>query len=94
MERIDVYFGAVVGPAFRIYDGGEVGVFAGLGPDISCTVHLNGFGNDSFDSTETLLGIGLGGALETRLRMHKDFSFTGGILMRYDFSGPYIGIGF
>jgi hypothetical protein len=104
LESLDMYFGSVFGPAFRIYNGGEVDVLAGIGPDISCMVHLREVEDDKFKSTETFLGIGLGGSLEARLKLYKSIAFTGGMLMKYNFApysedrtfiaAPYIGIGF
>jgi hypothetical protein len=104
LERMDMYFGAAFGPAFRIYDGSEVDILAGIGPDISCMVHLREFENDNFNSIKTFLGIGLGGSLEARLKLYKNIGFTGGMLMKYNFApypedrtfivAPYIGIGF
>jgi hypothetical protein len=104
LEDMDMYFGAVFGPAFRIHGGSEVDIFAGIGPDISCMVHLREFENDDWKSTETFLGLGLGGSLEARLKLYKRIAFTGGMLMKYNFApypedrtfiaGPYIGLGF
>jgi hypothetical protein len=105
MESMDMYFGAVFGPAFRIYSGGSVDVLAGLGPDISCIVFLDDSKDGTFESTETFLGLGLGGSIEARMKLYKTITFTGGLLMKYNFVpysedkvffliGPYIGIGF
>jgi hypothetical protein len=53
---------------------------------------------------ETTLGIGLGGTLETRMKIYKNIALTGGFLVKYNFApyqadgffiaGPYLGIGF
>jgi hypothetical protein len=104
MENMDIYFGAAIGPAFRIYGGGSVDVLAGIGPDIACVVRQDDYKNDKFESTETFLGLGLGGSLEARLKLYKTIALTGGILMKYNFVpyaedraffiAPYIGIGF
>jgi hypothetical protein len=93
-NRMDMYFGTVLGPAFRIYSGSEVDIFAGLGPDISFMLRLDDFEDGSFESTETFLGLDLGGCFEARLKLNNDIAFTGGILMRNVAAGPYIGIGF
>ncbi|MDR1862668.1 MAG: hypothetical protein LBQ67_01985 [Treponema sp.] len=104
LENMDMYFGAVFGPAFRIHDGGKVDILAGIGPDILCIVHLGEFANETFNSTKTSLGIGLGGSIEGRLKLYNNIAFTGGILMKYNFApyqedrtfiaSPYIGVGF
>lgn len=104
LESMDMYFGAVFGPGFRIYDGGEVDILAGIGPDVSCIVHLEDSENDKFKSTKTFLGLGLGGSLEARLKLYNTVAFSGGILMKYNFApysedrtfiaAPYIGVGF
>jgi hypothetical protein len=104
LKKMDMYFGAVFGPGFRIYDGSEVDILAGIGPDISCMVHLKDFENDKFKSTGTFLGLGLGGSLEARLKLNDAIAFSGGVLVKYNFApyagnrtfiaSPYIGIGF
>jgi hypothetical protein len=104
LERMDMYFGAAFGPAFRIYDGSNVDILAGIGPDISCIVRLDDSVNGKFETTKTFLGLGLGGSLEARLKLYKTIAFSGGMLMKYNFApysedrtfiaGPYIGIGF
>jgi hypothetical protein len=104
IDKMDIYLGAVFGPAFRIHDGDDVDILAGVGADFSCIVRLGRPDGGDFDSTETFLGLGVGSSLEARLKLYNSIAFTGGLLAKYNFAPypedktfiarPYIGVGF
>jgi hypothetical protein len=74
LTEIDVYFGATFGPGFRLYEGDRAAFLTGMGPDVFCTVHLNGE-----HETNVALGWGLGGDLEAHLKIYENIAFAGGL---------------
>jgi hypothetical protein len=103
-EEMDIYLGAVFGPAFRAWESGGGSIAAGAGVDFSCIVRLRKTDGGSLDHERSLVGLGLGGSLEARMKLHDNISFAAGLLAKHNFSPyaedrtliarPYMGIGF
>ena len=101
-------FGIIPGIGYKKAINDYLSFFVGIGPEISYSSYeyyigdpVTGYINDY--GTLNNFGIGLGGTLEARLKIYKNLSFAGGVLMRHNFFGsmrrnfnahPYIGFSF
>jgi len=91
---VDLYFGIIPGIGYRKIINDNLSFFGGIGPAIIYDII------DLGETDITRFGIGIGGTLEIRLQLYKNFNFAGGVLIDSNFSNkmsrninihPYIG---